>query len=481
MQNSLNKLDATEMAVRVAKKEISPVELIQSHLDQIDQVNPSLNSIVTLAENVMDQAKEAEKALYKSESKIGPLHGVPYTIKDSIDVSGYRTSSGSLLTSKSLAKKNAPVAERLKTAGGILLGKTNTPEFTLWWETDNRVFGRTNNPWDLTRTPGGSSGGEAAAIAALLSPIGIGSDSGGSIRVPASYCGIFGLKPTHGRVPITGHVPYTLTEHTHIGPMARSTKDIALALSIIEGPDYSDHYAVNMPSTNIKNLDHSISSLNVAWYTDGPFQPISESVKSVVENAINMFKDMKCNVEEANLDFLSSLDSMGTSGKIASVEGGRDLGPLFVGKEDLLGVSMQSRLSLPKPSHEEYLQALLNRQKIRQGFMDFFKDVDILICPTSPVSAPKHNQLKKDLLLDVDGILTPGRTALMSTMVYDLTGSPAISVPFGIDKNGMPIGVQIVGRHFEEQTVLNAAYKLELLSDLRENVYGDHKPTQKNK
>ncbi|MFL2751088.1 MAG: amidase family protein, partial [Dehalococcoidia bacterium] len=198
-------------------------------------------------------------------------------------------------------------------------------------------------------------------------------------------------------------------------------------------------------------------------------------------NAINMFKDMKCNVEEANLDFLSSLDSMGTSGKIASVEGGRDLGPLFVGKEDLLGVSMQSRLSLPKPSHEEYLQALLNRQKIRQGFMDFFKDVDILICPTSPVSAPKHNQLKKDLLLDVDGILTPGRTALMSTMVYDLTGSPAISVPFGIDKNGMPIGVQIVGRHFEEQTVLNAAYKLELLSDLRENVYGDHKPTQKNK
>ena len=469
MGQSLNKLDAVDMALKVANKEISPVELIQSHLDQIDQLNPSLNSIVVLADDVMDQAKEAEKALYKSGSKIGPLHGVPYTIKDSINVSGYRTSSGSLLTSKSKATENAPVAERLKNAGGILIGKTNTPEFTLWWETDNRVFGRTNNPWDITRTPGGSSGGEAAAIAGLLSPIGIGSDSGGSIRVPASYCGIFGLKPTHGRVPITGHVPYTLTEHTHIGPMARSTKDIALALNIIEGPDYSDHYAVNMPPTNTKNLDDSIRDLKIAWYTDGPFQPISESVKSVIKNAVNAFKDMNCNIEKANLDFLSSLDAMGTSGKIASVEGGRDLGPLFEGKEDLLAVSMQRRLSMPKPSHEEYVQALLNRQKIRQGFMGFFKNIDILVCPSSPVSAPNHNSVE----LDVDEVLTPGRTALMSTLVYDLTGAPAISVPFGKDKNGMPIGVQLVGRHFEEATVLNAAHKLEQLSNLRENVYGD--------
>ena len=469
MGQSLNKLDAVDMALKVANKEISPVELIQSHLDQIDQLNPSLNSIVVLADDVMDQAKEAEKALYKSGSKIGPLHGVPYTIKDSINVSGYRTSSGSLLTSKSKATENAPVAERLKNAGGILIGKTNTPEFTLWWETDNRVFGRTNNPWDITRTPGGSSGGEASAIAGFLSPIGIGSDSGGSIRVPASYCGIFGLKPTHGRVPITGHVPYTLTEHTHIGPMARSTKDIALALNIIEGPDYSDHYAVNMPPTNTKNLDDSIRDLKIAWYTDGPFQPISESVKSVIKNAVNAFKDMNCNIEKANLDFLSSLDAMGTSGKIASVEGGRDLGPLFEGKEDLLAVSMQRRLSMPKPSHEEYVQALLNRQKIRQGFMGFFKNIDILVCPSSPVSAPNHNSVE----LDVDEVLTPGRTALMSTLVYDLTGAPAISVPFGKDKNGMPIGVQLVGRHFEEATVLNAAHKLEQLSNLRENVYGD--------
>ena len=469
MVEPLNKLDAVDMALKVANKEISPVDLIQSHLDQIDQLNPSLNSIVALAEDAMDHAKEAEKALYKSEANIGPLHGVPYTIKDSIDVSGFRTSSGSLITSKSIANENAPVVERLKNAGGILIGKTNTPEFTLWWETDNRVFGRTNNPHDITRTPGGSSGGEAAAIAALLSPIGIGSDSGGSIRVPASYCGIFGLKPTHGRVPITGHVPYTLTEHTHIGPMARSTKDIALALNIIEGAHYSDHYAVNMPPTNTKNLDDSVCDLKVAWYTDEPFQPISESVKSVVKNAVSAFKDMKCTVEKANLDFLSSLDAMGTSGKIASVEGGRDLRPLFEGKEDLLAVSMQRRLSMPRPSHEEYLQALLNRQKIRQGFMHFFKNIDILVCPASPVSAPKHNSVE----LNVDEVLTPGRTALMSTLVYDLTGAPAISVPFGKDKNGMPIGIQIVGRHFEEATVLNAAYKLEQLSNMRNINDGD--------
>jgi aspartyl-tRNA(Asn)/glutamyl-tRNA(Gln) amidotransferase subunit A len=160
---------------------------------------------------------------------------------------------------------------------------------------------------------------------------------------------------------------------------------------------------------------------------------------------------------------------MGTSSKIASVEGGRDLEPLFEGKEDLLAFSMQRRLSMPKPSQQEYVQALLNRQQIRQGFMHFFKNIDILICPTSPVSAPNHNSVE----LEVDEALTPGRTALMSTLVYDLTGAPAISVPFGKDKNGMPIGIQIVGRHFEETTVLNTAHKLEEFSNLRKNVYGD--------
>ena len=471
MDTFLSKLDATEMASKVANKDISPVELMQSHLDQIDRLNPSLNSIVKLADDAIDRAKEAENDLYDSRSEIGPLHGVPYTIKDSIDIKGYRTSSGSLLTSSNMATKNAPVVDRLKNAGGILLGKTNTPEFTLWWETDNKVFGRTNNPWDLTRTPGGSSGGEAAAIAAFLSPVGIGSDSGGSIRVPASYCGIFGLKPTHGRVPITGHVPFTLTEHTHIGPMARSTKDIALALNVIEGPDSSDHYAINMPLTKTNNLENSISDLKIAWYSDEPFQPISQSVKSVVENAILMFRDMNCKIEKVNLDFLSTLDTMGTSGKIAAVEGNRDLGPLFKGKEDLLSVSMQRRLSIPQPSHEEYLQALLNRQKIRQGFMNLFKDIDILIGPASPVSAPKHNEVD----LNVDGVLTHGRTALMSTLVYDLTGAPAISIPWGKDKNGMPIGIQIIGRHFDESTVLNVAYQLERISNIRQITYSEIK------
>ena len=371
MEQSINGLDAVDMALKVANRELSPVEIVEAHLDQIDKLNPSLNSIVVLADDAIDKAKKAENDLYKTGKKIGPLHGVPYTIKDSINVLGYRTSSGSLLTSETASTRHSPISDRLVKAGGIMLGKTNTPEFTLWWETDNKVYGRTNNPWDLSRTPGGSSGGEASAIASFMSPIGIGSDSGGSIRVPASYCGIFGLKPTHGRVPITGHVPYTLLEHTHIGPMARSIKDIALALSIIEGPDYSDHYAINMPPTDINKLHEPISNLKVAWYGEGPFQPISKSVQSVVKDTVSLFKDMGCHVSHAKLDFLSSLDAMGTSGTIAAIEGLRDLSPMFEGKEDLLAVSMQRRLSIPTPSHEQYLEALLKRQRIRQGISEY--------------------------------------------------------------------------------------------------------------
>ena len=223
MSESLTSLDAVEMARLVATRELSPVELVQAHLDRIDAVNDGLNAIVAPAADALDRARDAERAV-NSRSSLGPLHGVPYTIKDSIDVAGFPTTSGSLLTSRTPAATDAPVVARIRAAGGVLLGKTNTPEFTLWWETDNRVFGRTNNPWNTERTTGGSSGGEAAAITTGMSPLGIGSDSGGSIRVPAAYCNIFGLKATHGRVPITGHVPYTLLQATHVGPMARTAR-----------------------------------------------------------------------------------------------------------------------------------------------------------------------------------------------------------------------------------------------------------------
>src|SRR5438105_5672055 len=206
MSEELTTKSATELASLIRSREVSPVEVIDAHLRRIEQINPSLNAIVTLAEDAIDRARAADIALSKGETP-GPLHGVPLTVKDTIDSRGLRTTSGSRIHAHRIPERDASVVARLKAAGAIILGKTNTPEMAIPYETDNPVFGRTNNPHDLGRTSGGSSGGEAAAIAANLSIAGIGSDLAGSIRVPAHFCGIAGLKPTTGSVPMEGHVP----------------------------------------------------------------------------------------------------------------------------------------------------------------------------------------------------------------------------------------------------------------------------------
>lgn len=452
MTQTLTQLDAAEMAALVASGDLSPLDLVQAHLDRIDEVNDRLNAVVVPAPDALERAREAERAVAAGEP-LGPLHGVPYTIKDSIDVAGYVTTSGSLLTSRTPATKDAPVVARIRQAGGVLLGKTNTPEFTLWWETDNRVFGRTNNPWCLDRTTGGSSGGEAAAIASGMSPIGIGSDSGGSIRVPAGYCNIFGLKATHGRVPITGHVPYTLLQATHVGPLARSARDIALLLGVIEGPDGYDHYAPPVPPTRVADLTSPTGALRVGFYTEGPVSPVAAEVQATVRKAAEALAGLGCDVEEVPLPFMRDVDSLAASGAIAAAEGVPDLAPLWQGREGDLAISMQRRLGNPPPTQEKHLWGLATREALRAGFMEFFRDYDLLLCPATAVPAPPHDSAE----LDVDGVMTPGRTALMCTAVFDMTGSPAISVPFGWSADGLPIGVQLVGRHFAEASVIHSA------------------------
>src|ERR671925_227613 len=243
-------LDATELAAQIRAKAISPIEVVQAHLERIDAINPKLNAIVTMIEGAQERAREAEAAVLRGDH-LGPLHGVPFTIKDCVDTAGIRTTRGSRLFANHVPTADATVVTRLQAAGGIPLGKTNLPEFALWWETSNHVFGRTVNPWNTERTTGGSSGGEAAAIAAGLSPLGIGSDVGGSIRAPAHYCGIVGLKATHGRIPLTGHWPENLLRFMHVGPMARTVRDVALALTVMTGPDGQDWYAMPVPAPDI--------------------------------------------------------------------------------------------------------------------------------------------------------------------------------------------------------------------------------------
>src|SRR3989454_8409191 len=239
MSEELTTKSASELASLIRSREVSPVEVIDAHLRRIEKLNPSLNAIVTLAEDAIDHARAADSALSKGETT-GPLHGVPLTVKDTIDTQGLRTTSGTRIRAHHVPERDAPVVARLKAAGAIILGKTNTPEMAVPYETDNPVFGRTNNPYDLKLTPGGSSGGEAAAIAACLSPAGVGSDLSGSIRVPAHFCGIAGLKPTIGLAPMDGHTPEAigaLSLGACIGPMARSVRDVKLLFDVLTGEE----------------------------------------------------------------------------------------------------------------------------------------------------------------------------------------------------------------------------------------------------
>ncbi|SEK17239.1 aspartyl-tRNA(Asn)/glutamyl-tRNA(Gln) amidotransferase subunit A [Variovorax sp. OK212] len=248
MTTQLFNSDATTLAALIRQREVSPVEVMQAHLERIAAVDPQVNAIVTIAEDAMASARTAEAAVMAG-AELGPLHGVPFTAKDSIDTAGVATQRGSPIFRGRIPEADAVSVARMKQAGAILLAKTNLPEFSYWIESDNLLSGRSNNPWDLSRTPGGSSGGESAAIAAGMSPLGLGTDLAISVRGPAAQTGIVSLKATHGRVPMTGISPRAPRRFWHVGPMARSIRDLALAFSQLAGPDGQDAFSSNLPSS----------------------------------------------------------------------------------------------------------------------------------------------------------------------------------------------------------------------------------------
>ena len=271
--NSILLLSAREIAALIRRKSISPVEVARAHLERIKRLNPKLNAFVDYhPESVLAQAAEAEKAVLRGE-ELGPLHGVPLSIKSAIDVAGHRCESGTRLRVGYVAAEDATVVARLRAAGAVILGVTNVPELLMAWETDNLLYGRTNNPWDLTRTAGGSSGGEAAAIAAGLSAGGVGSDGGGSIREPAHFCGICGLKPTPGRIPSTGHYPKSGGPFALIGvvgPMARSIEDLRIMIEVMAGYDDGDPC-----SAPVEIRETETSGLSIGVFEDDGRTPVT--------------------------------------------------------------------------------------------------------------------------------------------------------------------------------------------------------------
>lgn len=447
---------ATGLARAIRTKEISSEELVKAYLQRITEVNPKLNAVVQLAENAaLAQARAADRALARGNIT-WPLHGVPMTIKDSIDTAGVISTGGTRGRASFVPAEDATVVARMRAAGAILLGKTNTPELTLWAETNNPVYGRTNNPYDLSRTPGGSSGGAGAIIAAGGPPLDLGSDTGGSVRIPSHCCGITGLKPTSGRVPRTGHIiPFAMGAAdplTTIGPMARYVEDLILTLPIISGVDWRDPEIIPMPLRDPRDVD--LKRLRVAFYTDnGILSPTPETV-AVVRTAVKKLSDAVLSVEENRPAAIkqahevrrlreSEPDGGAWVKRRLKLAGTTKPGPILQRNLDRVAEEVMSTA--------EYGALLENLGVVRSRMISFMKNYDVIICPALAYPAWPH------------GALVDAKRGWNYTATYNQTGWPAAVVRGGTSPEGLPIGVQIVARPWREDVVLAVAQHLEIV------------------
>jgi Asp-tRNA(Asn)/Glu-tRNA(Gln) amidotransferase A subunit family amidase len=462
--SELNFLTAGEMAEGVRDGRISPVELVDAHIARIEQVNPKLNAFVhTDFERAREQARGAEAAAMASRGKLnalGPLHGVPISMKSSIDVAGYPSECGSRLRKGIVATSDAPLVSRLRAAGAIILGSTNVPEFLMAYETDNLIYGRTNSPWDLERTPGGSSGGEAAAIAAGCSAGGVGSDGGGSIRIPAHYSGICGLKPTPGRVPCTGHFPASAGPFTFlgvVGPMARTVSDVERLFEAIAGPDPGDPSSAPVLPRRWKADE--IRKLRVAYFEDDGATPVTPETATGVRAAAEALRQDGFQVAEwrpENLDRVWKLwfNLFGRAGQMA-------FSPMQEGREADLSPTyrdFRARVAAEPPlGAMELLNTLLERDVLRLRFLARMEEFPILLCPVCAIPAFRHGERE----WSVAGRKLEYLKAMGYSQWFNLLGNPGMSVPVGRSPEGLPIGVQVVGRPWEEEAVLAVAAQIE--------------------
>jgi Asp-tRNA(Asn)/Glu-tRNA(Gln) amidotransferase A subunit family amidase len=458
--SDLTFLSAVVMAQQIRDKKISPVELIDAHLAKIGRLNPKLNAFVHLdAERARREARTAEDEVVRG-NPLGPLHGVPISIKSSLGVAGMRCESGTRLRAGQIASQDAPLVVRLRHAGAIVLGVTNTPELLMAWETDNLLCGRTNSPWDLERTPGGSSGGEAAAIAAGMSAGGVGSDGGGSIRVPAHFSGICGLKPTPGRIPSTGHFPASGGPFALlgvVGPMARSLADLKALFEVLQGPDDGDTCAAPVPLRWPGK--HEIRRLRIGYFEDDGRMPVTPETRVAVRTAADALRSAGFQVEHFRPEGLEEARVLWK--KFFVVAGGMLIRPMFHGREHDLSPILKQFLewSAAEPSltADTMLEAWIGRDTLRARFLAQMRQYPMLLCPAAAIPAFRHGERS----WTIDGKTVTYLDAWSYTEWFNLLGNPGVVVPVSHSVEGLPIGVQIVGRPWEEEQVLSVATVLE--------------------
>ena len=444
----LTSFSATTLARFIRTNLVSSAAVVDAHLARLEAANPKLNAVVQLqAEAARQQAREADEAVSRGE-RLGPLHGIPITLKDSLDTAGMVSTWGTAGRADFTPEHDATVVTRLRAAGAIILGKTNTPEFTLAGITDNEVYGRTNNPYDVERSPAGSSGGAGAILAAGGSALDLGSDTGGSIRMPSHYCGIAGIKPTSGRVPRTGHAISfevgALDAFTQIGPMARHVEDLSLTLSIIAGPDGHDPAVVPAPLGDPQDV--SVRDLRVAFFTDNGIKSPSPDTVSTVRAAAGVLADHGVSVTEDRPQGVSNAERLWFSLYLA--DGGAWIRQLIhaAGTERLSSALDWMQTAQPV-SLTKFTQEMSRWNVYRSAMLAFMQPYDVLLCPVSATPATRHD--------DPDG---PDFTY---TFAHNLTGWPGAVVRCGTSAEGLPIGVQIVARPWREDVALAVAQYLE--------------------
>jgi amidase len=432
---------------------VSAVEVAEAHIRQIERLNPVLNAIVDFdPERIRGQAR----ALDRSNSAKGPLFGLPVTVKSSISVAGYLCEIGSTINRGNRPKEDAPVVARLRDAGAVILGTTNCPEFLMAYETDNLVHGRTNNPWDLERSPGGSSGGESAAIAACMSAAGLGSDSGGSVRLPAHFTGICSLKPTPGRVPARGHLPPCVGPFSvlgAIGPMARTMEDVSILFETLAGHDLLD--PASAPAPLRKPTLSELRQQTIGYFEDEGLVPVTPETRRAIQDSVRAMKDAGFRLEPFRPRTLELLRQLWWKFFVSC--GAMFYHPTIHGKESDLSPIFQEFLSFARRegvlSGVELLDAWAQLDLLRGRMLREMERYAILLCPVASIPAFRHGERS----WMVEGREVAYLDAVRHTQWFNVLAGPAAVVPVGQSPEGLPIGVQLVARPWEDEVALAAA------------------------
>ena len=449
---------ANELAKLIADKRLSPVELMKLYLGRIEDLDPRLNAFLTVSADAGLRAAEAAEKAILAGDEVGPLHGVPVAVKDLEATAGLKTTYGSLVYKNYVPDHDSVVVERLHGAGAVVIGKTNTPEFGLSATTQNRLSDDGRNPWDTSRTAGGSSGGSAAAVAAGMCPLATGGDAGGSIRIPGSFCGVFGIKPTLGRVPRFGGVgrpaPNPIAQN---GPIARTVEDAALMLQVIAGLDDRDVTSIRQTPPDFRaRLDEGVRGLKIAWTPDFGYGAVDREVVAITAEAARLFEELGAIVEAPDVrvdDPRETLRSAGPADMYASY------GHLLKERRDDLSDVVVKRLEAGKlVTGTEYAVALRRREELKYQVAVLMETYDLLVSPTMAVTA---FPIGEPPLTIAGRTVEPESGFNPFNPIFNHTGHPAASIPCGLSADGLPVGLHVAGRLGDEATVLRAAAAFE--------------------